>query len=429
MRRLRIIQIGDIHFPDAHPLVDATDPGMPSSVITAVAPNPLQNMMRSVLSVCQDNTDLAGIFLCGDLTSRGDLAGYRDCVAYLRQAIHTACPQFWNSNSIHVVPGNHDVDRSLADPAGTDLFQKFSPLRDVWNDPGGPILSISSLRCTTVNIDTAYASLFSLNSCLGCGERRYLPAELSQFPTILRRLNPGMHSDRLFELLGEQLDTPAFAETHMSELVQAIRDLPAEMATVATAHHNILPQALPRIAVYTEVLNSGLVRSRLAQCGRRVIYCHGHIHEGPVELVTTPADADGGLIIVSVPQFADGFNMLELQYGLRGRPLGLIIHPYRIRPDGTVAIPNGDVMRVPLVSARDVDVCAPDRLMTVLHALEYGSFVKWNAALEAVRGVLNVQIRAQRLADILLDAEWLGGVELMNRDRNLAEWHIRRVLA
>jgi len=429
MNSLKIVQIGDIHFPDAGPLVDAKDPGMSPHVINAVAAHPLQNMMRSVVSVCRNDASVAGVFLCGDLTSGGDLNGYKDCVAYLRRAIGTACPAVWNPTNIHVVPGNHDVDRSLVDPTGADLFQKFVPLQDAWDDAGDPVLAVTSLRRTTVNVRSAKAELFSLNSCLGCGEKRYLPDELSKFPELLTRLNRSITPARIFELLGEQLDTPAFAEEHMSDLVDRISRLPSDRAPLVTAHHNILPQALLRVAIYTEVLNSGLVRSRLGQCGRKIIYCHGHIHDGPIEIVTTPTDPQGGVIVVSTPEFADGFNVLEIQYGLRGIPLGLIVHQYRIRPDGSVAALSGGPLRIRLISSSDMNICSPDRMTGILHALDHDTFLKWPDALEAARGVLGVLIRPQTLADILLDAEWLGGLEIVNRERDVTEWHIRRLLA
>ena len=38
------------------------------------------------------------------------------------------------------------------------------------------------------------------------------------------------------------------------------------------------------------------------------MYCHGHIHDDPVEVVTTPADSKGGVIIISAPRFSDGFK-------------------------------------------------------------------------------------------------------------------------
>ncbi len=45
-----------------------------------------------------------------------------------------------------------------------------------------------------------------------------------------------------------------------------------------------------RIAPYTEVVNGGNVRRRLTNCGKPVVYLHGHIHDDP-----GPARTLGGL--------------------------------------------------------------------------------------------------------------------------------------
>jgi hypothetical protein len=296
-----------------------------------------------------------------------------------------------------------------------------------WDEGGGPVLSVTGVRRTTVSADSAVAALLSLNSCLGCGEYRYLPEELSRFPEVFRRLNRSITAKREFELLGEQLDTPAFAEQDIGDLIAVIDDLPRTTAAVVTGHHNILPQALLRVAVYTEVLNSGLVRSRLAQCGRRVIYCHGHIHGEPVDIVTTPMDPDGGVVLVSTPEFARGFNVLEIQYGVKGYPLGLLVRPYRVGSDGGVRQRARDVLRVRLVSPRDVGACSPDRMTSVLDALEGDAFLKGQQALELAQRGLGMRITRKSLGEILLDAEWLGGVEIRNRERDFTEWHIGRV--
>lgn len=426
MKSLKIIQLGDVHYPDASLLADAQDCAMPSEIVDVAAAHPIRNTMKAVLEVCQQDPAVGGIFLCGDLTSRGDLPGYQRCVRYFRSSLRTMCATFWNESRLHVVPGNHDIHRSKCDPSGADLFQKFLPLIACWDQPGDPQLSVRSVRRSTVMVDSAKAELFSLNSCLGCGERRHFPNELQHLQDLVRTANPDITPEREFALFGEQLDTPAFAEEHITSLLSSISSLPNTEAVLISAHHNILPQALVRIAMYTEVLNGGLVRSRLAQCQRRVIYCHGHIHDEPVDIVSTPTDPSGGVIVVSAPPFTDGFNVLEIQYGVNGRPLGLIVHPHRIRKDGMVTENQGDILRIPLVTAADIVECAPDRLGPILHALPRDSFCKANDVLEEARRTLGIQIRPQTLADLLLDGEWLGSVQILNRDRLFHNWHIRR---
>jgi hypothetical protein len=56
-----------------------------------------------------------------------------------------------------------------------------------------------------------------------------------------------------FPLVGEILDTPAFDQDHIEEVCHTIGGMNKKNVPVVVAHHNILPQAIPRVAAYTEL--------------------------------------------------------------------------------------------------------------------------------------------------------------------------------
>ena len=302
METLKFIQLGDIHLPDVKSLTntDSKDDGFPTSLANIIGLNPLQAVMREVVHFCEkERHSIAAILICGDLTSRGDLAGYQECLNYLQSNLRLATSTVWQPERIHAVPGNHDIDRTKCDPAHTDLFIKFEALSSAWANLGLPILPVKGVRRTHVELKGQTAEVFSLNSCLGCGEQLALPKKIkSQLHALLQ---PFLTSPDAFDLIGHQLDTPAFDKEHLHALLSAIADLPATSVPIVLAHHNLLPQAVPRIEIYTEVINGGMMRSRLAQCSHPVIYSHGHIHEDPVEVVSFPKTTEGRLVSVSAP--------------------------------------------------------------------------------------------------------------------------------
>ena len=91
--------------------------------------------MREIAKVAEDPS-VCGLLICGDLTTKGDLDGYGSCVEYLDKAMEVGNTAKWNGDSLHVVPGNHDVKRELCDPDGVDLFGKFDPLVTSWDKCG-----------------------------------------------------------------------------------------------------------------------------------------------------------------------------------------------------------------------------------------------------------------------------------------------------
>lgn len=222
------------------------------------------------------------------------------------------------------------------------------------------------------------------------------------------------------DLIWEQLDTPAFVEADVDVVTTTVDREPDISLGLVVAHHNLLPQALPRFEMYTEVVNGGLVRSRLSRCAHPIIYCHGHIHDDPVEILTNPRSPGGRLISVSVPKFSDGFNMIELDYSRADVPMGCRVVPYRFQTDGEVRAEAP--IRIPLRTIRDAARVTDDVAKSILQQIG-----KSLMRLEEVRATLPKPTPQPRtVAQVLVELEWLGFIDIDNRTEDSRHWHVRR---
>src|SRR5260221_1390869 len=175
MIRTRLLHIGDIHYPDAcsERLADVKDSGFPAHLAESSSLKPLELVVRRLLSEIESGYD--GILFSGDLTCRGDIGGYEECLRYLLPAIESMAAE-----RIHVVPGNHDVDRAAASSSSGDLGAKFESFRLAWERTGLPVLAVNRVRMTDIMSPTGgRARVLSLNSSIGCGEKRYMPTEIA----------------------------------------------------------------------------------------------------------------------------------------------------------------------------------------------------------------------------------------------------------
>lgn len=431
MKVRKLLQIADVHYPDAKTdsaMVDLKDKAAPGTVVQAVSTDRLQSVAREICRLCESDKSIYGILVCGDLTSRGEIEGYKSCLSYLCDVCGLADRHNWPVDHIHAVPGNHDVDRNRCMPDGSDVYAKFQPLAEAWAAMGLPILSVREARQTTLTRDGCSVAVFSLNSCIGCGEKRSLPPKVQdQLHELLRSYMAKTALADAFALVGEQLDTPAFHKDHLTAVTEQIDELNELTLPIVLAHHNILPQAVPRIDIYTEAINAGLVRSRLSHCKHPVVYCHGHIHSEMVEIVRDPSAERGPLISVSSSCFADGFNLLEVCFGQKGVPLGLTVVPYRIQEDGRVDREEQNSVRISLRTERQHGEACDERILRILPLISSTDFQRFREILDGVRRDFDKQIHERTLAEALLEAEWMGLVKILDRSANHKRWHIRRV--
>src|ERR1700685_840340 len=127
MSSIKILHIGDIHFPDRDNSADLDwkDRAVSEGLVTRLAPNTYKNVADSIKHLIETDEEIAGVLLSGDLTSRGNIAGYKDCLQFLSEALSLGNQDLWKNKFLSVVPGNHDVVRSDVDPTGKDIHRKF----------------------------------------------------------------------------------------------------------------------------------------------------------------------------------------------------------------------------------------------------------------------------------------------------------------
>jgi hypothetical protein len=422
MDTIKLLHISDIHFPEAETakLTDMKDSGFPPAVADIASLKPLQSVVRKIQSILQTGVD--AILFCGDLTSKGDLAGYSKCVQFLSKLLRAALTESWIADRVFVVPGNHDVNRAFCDPTGNDILKKFLPLVGEWSAVNLNLLS-PVLRDALVTTDRGNrVAIYSVNSCIGCQEKRLLPNQIRDdlhklFEKYIKRVG----SLDAFDLLGEQIDTPAFVATEIEEIAYHISDLGANVLPVVIGHHNLLSQTTPRTALYTELINGGQFRSRMMNSNRPVIYCHGHVHDDPLEIIKKPSSPNSQLLCISAPQILVGFNMIEIIFGSAGMPIGCAIKLFRLGRDGDFTI---EERRVPLQALGTLLSTFTDRTKNIIRAIPSGP--------SRFMGVFNdlkrYHINKQDLAHLLLEYEWFGVIKIENRSYQYDHWQIERLI-
>lgn len=332
--RLRIIQVGDVHLASAarlQPGIDDKDNRFPSTLRNMIAGPPVKTVFRHLYAALEAGGVDALLFM-GDFADRGDLAGYKACVAYLAGALQLGAGRRFQDLNLGLVPGNHDVDRALAAQQG--MKKKFRPLQEAVQAAGLPALPIENPAWLRAERGKARAEIALLNSCWGCGEKENIPSEFQAgiAEAITNAIAGGSKERAVAAYYDRQLDTPAFSATSIQRLVDDVGKRPGASVLIACAHHNILPQRTTRLAPYTELVNSGTLRNALMDLGRPVLYLHGHIHEDPVEIVSTPNG--GPLVCISAPEASRGFNVIELVFTHSGLPLSCNLLPWRLEETG-----------------------------------------------------------------------------------------------
>lgn len=417
MKSLTILQIGDLHFDQADmaPDADQKDTKVAPSLVAASAPGRFPAVMKAVQRRCAKNLP-DGVAFCGDLTTRGCLSVYQRCLNYLDENLGLSEKRYWSDERIHAVPGNHDVKRSLADPNGENFFGKFEPLTAYWRELNTDVLACDRVRSTSIGEQGSQVQAFSLNSCVGCGERR---ARRGEFTEALREELEQKEKEgdqKAIDALWEGLDTPLFEADHLEQLGEEIDDLDRAVLPVVTSHHNLLPQATPRVEIYSELLNGGAARTRLASHGRPILYLHGHIHDDPIELIEQHYPHLGRILSISAPEFREGFNLIAIEFGTSGRPMGATITHYRYERGGEVR-PKPEI-RIGLASRDEV---THSILGDVLREVGPGETLRFGELVKRIPRVTD-----DALAGALREAEWVGHLTITNRSDKPAHWTISR---
>lgn len=415
--RLRILQVGDVHYPSASTAsraIDDKDTKFPAQLKGSLSSLPLKAVIQRIHAELSAGQVDALLFM-GDLTDQGSLPGFESCATYLMTALELGPGAKFADVPTGFVPGNHDVDRRLAVSDG--LVKKFAPLAAAMTGVGATRFPTTKPISFEVVNASAMATIHLLNSCWGCGEPEYIPIEFRDaikdaIDTVIGR-DPkaaSVYYDR-------QLDTPAFDADTITAIATAVSEGPATSLPILVAHHNLLPQRTTRLAPYTELVNSGVLRGALVGSARPCIYLHGHIHEDPVEILNVGRGPP--LVVVSAPEASAGFNIVEVVFMQSGVPLACEIIPYRFE-GGTMK--RSTSQSIPLIGTRRR---SSDRRLVKLyaHILTEGECY-WNDLMRFVEAI-DPATTHDELVEILelLNAD--GSVQIENRDLVAKNWIVR----
>jgi predicted phosphodiesterase len=425
MKSIKIIHLGDLHYPENKDKMfgDVKDKAAPKSLIKSVTKNRLQLIMREIADLAERN-DIRGLLISGDLTSLGNIDEYKECVEYLNNAIQVGSLTKWPKHTLHVVPGNHDVNRKFCDPKGEELLKKFDPLKDSWEKfRTDEILTVDTMRTTCISVEDNSVNLFSLNSCMGCGEKRYLPKDISdELEKILDAHDNAFPNSVSFSLLGEQLDTPVVTDDHLDALIKEINLIQDTSVPIVLAHHNLLSQAIPRVEIYTDILNSGLIRSKLSSCSRPIIYCHGHIHDDPIEQLVDLQYPGSKTVFISAPLLIDGFNIIEIEFARNKLPIGCKVHKYRV--DNRSIISNNQVS-ISLTTPEMLPKFYDEKLNTLLKVCD-NTPLRFEDVQKEMERILVETLDSELIRNVMIEAEWLSLIKISDREFDSKYWKIKR---
>jgi len=238
-----------------------------------------------------------------------------------------------------------------------------------------------------------------------------------------------MTADRAADILEEVLsnhaevmDAPAYAEAHVNAIYDSVQEADTGSIAVVIAHHNLLQQAHPRLDLYTDLINAGMLRSRLSSLDVPVLYLHGHIHSDPIESVTQAAPDMGQLVCVSAPEFKEGFNQIDVEFAEDGVPIGCVVTRYRVRLHGGTSRETPVRIRFDTYESA-ISPLASDAATALLSNPNSSSISDLHTLLPLSRA----DVTEADLASAIEEVEWLGLVEILNRERPVRNWRLRAV--
>lgn len=441
IRHISFLQLGDVHYPDLLtelPLADHKDRGLSPAQVSAVSSSRIAEITRGIIRARSDEQNLVAVVLTGDLTSKGNLPGYQDCLSFLHGALQIGDLGYWDDKRLLAVPGNHDINRRAIAP-GQPLEQKFEPLLKSWQDAFGSnkFLTVGVPSPTDLPVQPADSTepsirFLPLNTCFLCGEYRAFPEQIREkVVELLQSIRETISPEQFEKLMSEQIDCPAAEREHIIALEQHIRSAKPSSVSVVIGHHPLFAQPMPRIDGYNELLNAGYVRETVLETRRNVLYLHGHIHQDPVLLVNSPLRGNHRIVHISAPALVDGFNLVRVYFSEEtDQPLGLELVQYRFGDHlGLVPLPPIKLRLIDDASLWN-EIDQPWIKFVLSKLTSPATVVRFNEILRQVPPELLVGIsptaQAALLGDALVVLELLEVVEITNRAGPSKTWQCRR---
>lgn len=435
---IRILQIGDIHFPNAmnaRPVADIKRD--PFSISSEAAPQGmLIQKITQHLSHYEagyfDAIAFMGDFTSGSPNSAEQIRGLVECADYLdRNVVRQLLGRHCRDRALFV-PGNHDVDRTQCPSKPGERLKKFDQYQAALATHGQLHVSLDKPSRIDIGDADAGISLFGINTCIGCGEYLSFPDKTktnlaNQLTTLLKRGSASAAKDVIdrFLDLTERLDAPLILQDVLNELDGALDEQAHSQphyVPVVVGHHNLLPQFQLRVAPFSELMNSGQLRSALSAKNRPICYLHGHIHADPIEVIFNQAHPDGFIVSISAPQYPEGYNVVELHFDDTGAPLGVVVSPVIQDKQGNIT--KARPRRVSFRQGRH----RVSALTDVAREIFYGTFSKNQQLHISELHKLYPKHPPETIERAVLELEWLELVEINNRERGAAKWNVASAL-
>ena len=434
---IRVLQIGDVHFPKASVTQPAADIKRDAlGVGSQIAPEGarFQKMTQYLASFDEDYIDaiaFMGDFTTGDRDLAKQMDGLEACISYFDINIVRPLMGSRAFSNVLFVPGNHDVDRTKCPTVG-DRLVKFQQYKAALAARGQSHISLSDVSRVDVASDGNQMALYGLNTCLACGEFMSFPpsvaAKLAERLAEVLLADAGDDATQLIAEyldLTEQVDAPMIDDATLDALdneLESYQRRHPQGVPVVVGHHNLLPQIVPRVAPFSELVNSGKLRSRLSARNYPICYLHGHIHDSPIEVIFNQDHPDGCVISISAPQYIDGVNIIEFHFDESGEPLGLVVAP--IKQDELATITRSPPRRISFRQGRHrVAAISPLARSIFYETFAKSTILHFNELLKA-----HATDTPEAVENAVLELEWLELVQIHNRDRNPRKWNIGSAL-
>ncbi|WP_342709936.1 metallophosphoesterase [Bradyrhizobium sp. B124] len=431
---VRILQIGDIHYPSATTSRPSADLKRDAFDISGeIAPEGAR--FQKITQTLSQYTSgyFHGIVFMGDYTTgspnvSSQLAGLTSCLDYVQRNILS--PLLGKDSRVKAlfVPGNHDVDRTRCPTTPDTRSSKFEHYVNTLGALGHKNISGDTVSRVSLTVDDSEVILYGLNSCLGCGEYMSFPektkADLAaQLADLFKRGVSEVAENIITDFfdLTEQLDAPVIDGATLHEL-----DLQLEKCSrrpdavqIVVGYHSLLPQPIPRVAPFSELVNSGELRAFLSTKETPIVYLHGHIHQNPIEIVYSQERPDSCVISISAPEFSSGYNILEVEFDENGVPLGIVVIP--IRQDGLGKISKPSPRKIPFRQGKHRIAAITELAREIFYkTFSANSQFHFNELCKAYSSA-----QAEAVERAVVELEWLGLVEIANRHRKPEQWNIR----
>lgn len=411
MEGIELLHIGDIHYDfrdtDATS-IDLKDQQFPEILRDILPEMPYQIILKDLSKELFNYPE--ALLMSGDLSTYGNMDIYRECLEFIKERVP---PNYLEEkNKLFLAPGNHDIDHTLF--SRDSLFQKFDPILNALAEKGFPKVPVNKIESTELKTEYGTLILIIINSCLGCGERRYYPEELQE--VIFKYINARINSKKNYE----DIDTPIFQREDIDSIIDLINSKDKSYIPIILTHHNLLTMRKLRIAMYTELINSGYMREKLLSLGRPILYLHGHIHDNDIEIIQSPIYEDSKIICISAPLLMPiknnknnkfGFNKIKLVFSQSKRPIGCEIEQFKFE-DGRI---KTSTSRIRFLNFPETIEQATGDEIRILELIREEKMVFLFRLREAYRERFKVEIDMDNLHKLIEELDWLG---LVNYDRD-----------